>query len=347
MNTILENIDLTSYNSFGLAVRARYFLRVESLDALREAVAFCRQKQLAMVVLGGGSNVLLREDFPGLVIQIALQGISAHESPVGVWRVTAASGENWHRFVEYCLEQHMHGLENLALIPGCVGAAPMQNIGAYGVEVKDFITDVQVFDIATGELETLTNAECHFAYRDSVFKGALRGQKLVLSVSFQLRRQATPNLTYAALAQAVAGKGDALSARDVFDAVCAIRREKLPDPKVLGNAGSFFKNPVVSDAQYAELLQTFPDLPSFDVAGHAQWRKLPAAWLIERAGWKGKGVGGAAVYEKQALVIVNRDHASAQDVVSLALEIIASVEQKFGVTLEPEVQWIPGLQNSR
>lgn len=343
MNTILENIDLTSYNSFGLAVRARYFLRIESLDALREAVAFCRQKQLSMLVLGGGSNVLLREDFPGLVIQIALLGISAHESPVGVWRVTAASGENWHRFVEYCLEQHMHGLENLALIPGCVGAAPMQNIGAYGVEVKDFITDVQVFDIATGELETLTNAECQFAYRDSVFKGALRGQKIVLSVSFQLRRQATPNLTYAALAQAVAGKGDALSARDVFDAVCAIRREKLPDPKVLGNAGSFFKNPVVSAAQYAELLQAFPDLPSFDVAGHAQWRKLPAAWLIERAGWKGKGVGGAAVYEKQALVIVNRDHASAQDVVSLALEIITSVEQKFGVTLEPEVQWIPGL----
>lgn len=344
MSTVREHVDLTALNSFGLAVKARYFSRVEDLEQLREAVAFSRAKDAPMLLLGGGSNVLLREDFPGLVIQIALKGITQQPGTDGAVRVNAASGENWHGFVAHCLDKGLYGLENLALIPGCVGAAPMQNIGAYGVEVKDFITDVQVLDIATGAIASLSNAQCQFGYRDSVFKGALKGRKIVLSVSFELQRNAAPNLLYAALAQALA-HNTAVSARDVFDAVCAIRREKLPDPRVLGNAGSFFKNPVLSAQEFDRLHREHPGLPSYPAPGEAGERKLAAAWLIEQAGWKGKQNGGAAVYEKQALVIVNRDHATAKDVEGLALAIMASVQARFGVRLEPEVQWVPALQS--
>lgn len=346
MSLVREHVDLKPYNSFGLSVSARYFTRVESLEQLREAVALCREKSLPMLLLGGGSNVLLREDFPGLVIQIALKGISQELSADGRVRVAAASGEHWHGFVAHCLANGLHGLENLALIPGCVGAAPMQNIGAYGVEVKDFITEVQVLDIATGAIETMSNEQCAFGYRDSVFKGAMKGQKIVLRVSFALQRSAVANLSYGALAQVLAEKGATASAQDVFDAVCAIRREKLPDPSVLGNAGSFFKNPVLGAQQFAQLLKENPALPSFPAPGAAGERKLPAAWLIEQAGWKGKSVGGAAVYEKQALVIVNRGQATAQDVTSLAMQIIDSVQARFGVRLEPEVQWVPSLERS-
>ena len=347
MSAVREHVDLTAFNSFGLSVKARYFARVETLEQLCAVVAFCRDDAVPMLLLGGGSNVLLREDFPGLVIQMALKGISQREGTDGRVRVNAASGENWHDFVAYCLAKGLHGLENLALIPGCVGAAPMQNIGAYGVEVKDFITEVRVFDIASGAIETLSNAQCAFGYRDSVFKGALRGQKIVLGVTFELARNTEPNLSYGVLADALAHKGAAVSAQDVFDAVCAIRREKLPDPRVLGNAGSFFKNPVLGAQDFARLLEAHPALPSFPAPGTGGERKVPAAWLIEQAGWKGQNNGGAAVYEKQALVIVNRDHATAQDVVGLALAIIASVEARFGISLEPEVQWIPALDTTR
>lgn len=344
MSAVREHIDIKAYNSFGLAVKARYFTRVQTLQELRDAVAFAHIKSVPMLLLGGGSNVLLRGDFPGLVILIALTGITQTANGNDKVCVTAASGEHWHGFVEHCLAQGLHGLENLALIPGCVGAAPMQNIGAYGVEVKDFITEVQVFDIASGAIENMSNAQCAFGYRDSVFKGALRGQKIVLAVSFELSRSGAPNLSYGALADALADKGGAVTAQDVFDAVCAIRRDKLPDPKVLGNAGSFFKNPVLCAEVFASLAQAHPALPSFAAPGTAGERKVPAAWLIEQAGWKGKQQGGAAVYEKQALVIVNRDNASAEDVVGLAMAIIESVHTRFGVRLEPEVQWIPALE---
>lgn len=344
MSAVRENVDLKLYNSFGLSVKARYFIRVETLQALQEAVAFSRNNAVPMLLLGGGSNVLLRADFPGLVIQMALKGITQKASPEGRLLVEAASGENWHSFVEHCLANGLHGLENLALIPGCVGAAPMQNIGAYGVEVKDIIAAVQVLDIASGAIETMSNAQCEFGYRDSIFKSTLKGRKIVLSVTFVLAHRFEPNLSYGALADALAHNGTAVSAQDVFDSVCAIRREKLPDPRVLGNAGSFFKNPVLSAKDFVKLQNAHPALPSFPALGTDGERKVPAAWLIEQAGWKGKRQGGAAVYEKQALVIVNRDHATAQDVVSLALAIIESVQARFGVQLEPEVQWIPALE---
>lgn len=335
---IQENVDLQTLNTFGLKALARYFCRVDSEALLKQALAFTREHHLPLLLIGGGSNLLLRENFPGLVIQVALRGVTHTLRDANTVRVHAASGENWHAFVQHCLAQGWYGLENLALIPGSVGAAPIQNIGAYGVEAGDFIESVDVIDIHTGERETLSREQCAFAYRDSVFKHSLRGRKLILGVSFLLWRTPRPNLRYGALAQALNGK--AAEPQQIFDAVCAIRRSKLPDPAMLGNAGSFFKNPVLSAEHYARLQQVNHDIPGFPSADGGSV-KVPAAWLIERAGWKGRSHGGAAVYEKQALVLVNRDNASAQDVVELAQHIMTSVQQQFAVTLEPEVQWVP------
>lgn len=336
-----EHVDLKPYNSFGLSVTARYFCSAESVEQLRAALAFSKEKQLPLLVIGAGSNLLLRADFPGMVVQIAMQGLSVDESDAHDVIVRAQSGENWHRFVSYCLAHGYHGLENLALIPGNVGAAPIQNIGAYGVEVKDFIAAVQVLDIASGQIHTLSNSDCEFGYRDSIFKGEYKERKIVLSVSFRLPREARVNISYKALTQALANAGLGASPQDVFAAVCAVRREKLPDPAQLGNAGSFFKNPIISKAAFADLQKHFPLMPSFALPADEEHLKVPAAWLIEQAGWKDKMRGGAAVYDKQALVIVNKQHASAEDVTTLAGEIMASVWERYGIRLEPEVQWVP------
>lgn len=335
---IQENVDLQSLNTFGLKARARYFCHADSELALKEALQFAKAHELALLVMGGGSNLLLREDFSGLVIRVALTGIDCEVRDEQSVIVDVASGENWHEFVAHCLASGWYGLENLALIPGSVGAAPIQNIGAYGVEVGDFIDGVRVLDIATGQRQILSREACEFGYRDSVFKRSLSGNTVILGVRFRLRRQARPNIRYAALAEALQGRK--ADPQRIFETVCAIRRSKLPDPTRLGNAGSFFKNPVIDAALYARLQQTAHDIPGF-VSADGKSVKVPAAWLIERAGWKGRAVGGAAVYERQALVIVNRDNASAEDVVRLATEIMASVHQQFGVVLEPEVQWVP------
>lgn len=342
---IQENVDLGSRNTFGMHARARYFCAVRNLQELRVALQFRRVRQLPLLVLGGGSNVLLCADYPGVVVQIALLGIEVLSELDAELHVRAASGESWHGFVQYCLENGYYGLENLALIPGSVGAAPIQNIGAYGVEVRDLISAVTVLDVGSGEIVTLTAAQCEFGYRDSVFKGRLRGRKIVLDVTFRLHRQPRVNLSYAALAQALSGVSNP-HPEDVFAAVCAIRASKLPDPAVLGNAGSFFKNPVIEKAQYEKLLQTHTGLPSYPVYDRAgqlstSLVKVPAAWLIEQAGWKGKNYGRAGVYKQQPLVLVNLGGATAQELVALARQIMASVERLFDIRLEPEVQWIP------
>ncbi|MES3008060.1 MAG: UDP-N-acetylmuramate dehydrogenase [Pseudomonadota bacterium] len=348
-----ENVDLGSRNTFGIHARARYFCAVHTLQELRVALQFRRVKKLPLLVLGGGSNVLLCSDYPGVVVQIALHGIELltgtgdeQGDPQGSeLLVRAAAGENWHEFVQHCLHKGYHGLENLALIPGSVGAAPIQNIGAYGVEIQEWLSAVTVLDINTGEVETLSSAQCEFGYRDSVFKGRLRGRKIVLDVTFRLHRHAQVNLSYAALAQALSGLTDPQPA-DVFNAVCAIRRSKLPDPAVLGNAGSFFKNPVIPRLQYDALVRIHAELPSYpvqDKAGQpsAVMVKVPAAWLIEKAGWKGRICGQAAVYQQQPLVLVNRGGATAAEIVTLARQIMEAVERLFDIRLEPEVQWIP------
>lgn len=302
---------------------------------------------LPRLVLGGGSNLLLTGDFDGLVLHMATSGREILPGGGEHVLVRAQAGENWHAFVEWTLAQGLGGLENLALIPGTVGAAPIQNIGAYGLETKDVFHSLTAFDPASGEMVTMRAADCRFGYRDSVFKQHPERGLIIVDVTFALPRAWRPNLRYAELANelanelasgltnTVAGQGAAVpTARQVADAVIAIRRRKLPDPQVIGNAGSFFKNPVVSAAQCAALLERYPALVHHRQEDGSE--KLAAGWLIDQCGWKGKSLGAAGVYPKQALVLVNQGGATGADVQRLARAIQADVQERFGVLLEPE-----------
>jgi UDP-N-acetylmuramate dehydrogenase len=333
--SIQQNFPLRTLNTFGIAVHAAAYLRVGAVDALRAVLADPALATMPRLVLGGGSNLLLRGDVARLVLHMAIPGKTIVGEDNTHFYVRAGAGENWHAFVGWTLAQGMGGLENLALIPGTVGAAPIQNIGAYGVETKDVFHSLTVFDWADGSTRTLDKAACRFGYRDSVFKQA-EGQGLtIVDVTFALPKQWSPRLAYAELAQALLADGLlAPAARQVADAVIAIRRRKLPDPAVIGNAGSFFKNPVLSAAACAVLLQQFPAL-----VHHAQpdgTEKLAAGWLIDQCGWKGKTLGAAGVYPKQALVLVNNGGASGADIERLARAIQHDVQARYGVLLEPE-----------
>lgn len=364
-----HHFPLRSLNTFGLDAHAASYLRVESVAQLRAALADPDLAALPRLVLGGGSNLLLTGDFAGLVLHIALRGravldggperppadsgghgaaglapaksASAPTDPDCIY-VRAAAGENWHDFVQWTLAQGIGGLENLSLIPGTVGAAPIQNIGAYGAETKDCFHSLTAFDPASGELLTMDAPACRFGYRDSVFKheaGPAGRGLIIVDVTFALPRAWRPNLRYAELAQAVqeelAKTGAAApGAQQVADTVIAIRRRKLPDPARIGNAGSFFKNPVVSGAECAALLERFPALVHHRQADGSE--KLAAGWLIDQCGWKGRSLGPAGVYEKQALVLVNRGGASGADVLQLARAIQDDVEARYGVRLEAE-----------
>ncbi|CAN7483693.1 UDP-N-acetylmuramate dehydrogenase [Pseudoduganella sp. LjRoot289] len=330
-----HHFSLRSLNTFGIDACAGTYLRVESTAQLRAALADPALAALPRLVLGGGSNLLLTGDFPGLVLHIALQGREVLDGDALHHHVRAAAGENWHQFVQWSLAQGVPGLENLSLIPGTVGAAPIQNIGAYGAETKDFFHSLTAYDPASGELVVMDAAACRFAYRDSVFKQEAGRGLIIMDVTFALPRAWRPNLRYAELAQAVAEQGMAqASAQQVADTVIAVRRRKLPDPAEIGNAGSFFKNPVVSGGQCAQLLARFPALVHHKQADGSE--KLAAGWLIDQCGWKGRSLGAAGVYEKQALVLVNRGGATGADVQRLAQAIQDDVEARFGVWLEPE-----------
>ncbi|HJU71414.1 MAG TPA: UDP-N-acetylmuramate dehydrogenase [Paucimonas sp.] len=332
---IQHDFPLRRHNTFGIDVTAHAYLPVTSIDQLQAVRATAALSGLPRLMLGGGSNILLKRDFPGLVLHMRNSGTRIIGQDDTATHVCAAAGENWHDFVQWTLAQGWGGLENLALIPGSVGAAPIQNIGAYGVEAKDLIHSVRMFDFDTGDIVTLGQAECRFAYRDSIFKHELQGRGAILDVVFALPRRWQPNLLYAELAQELAATGIATpTARDISAAVIAIRMRKLPDPAVIGNAGSFFKNPVVTQVQRDALLARYPQLVSY--AQPDGTFKLAAGWLIDRCGWKGKTLGHAGVYEKQALVLVNRGGATGQEIASLAAVIQADVEATFGVALEPE-----------
>lgn len=325
---------LRDFNTFGIDARASHYLRVTSIDALRAALADPVLAALPRLVLGGGSNIVLTGDFKGLVLHMAIMGKQVlADSPLGTALVRAGAGESWHGLVDYTIAQGLGGLENLALIPGTVGASPIQNIGAYGVEIKDVFHSVTVLDGET--VRTMTAKECRFAYRDSIFKQPDGAGLIVLDVTYALPRAWQPVLGYAELANAVREAGlDAPTPRQIADLVIAIRRRKLPDPAVIGNAGSFFKNPVVSAARCAAILAVHPTL-----VHHAQADgsvKLAAGWLIDQCGWKGRSMGAAGVYPKQALVLVNQGGATGADVVALARAIAADVMARFGVALETE-----------
>jgi UDP-N-acetylmuramate dehydrogenase len=328
------DVPLDAFNTFRIPARAKRYLRVTDPAQLAAVAGDPALAALPRLVLGGGSNLLIAHDeVDALVLHMGLLGKEIVGETADAILVRAHAGENWHAFVEWTLAQGLGGLENLALIPGTVGASPIQNIGAYGAEVKDRFHSLTVFDFSDGTTRTMDAAACRFAYRDSVFKHAEGSTLVVLDVTFALPRAWTPNVRYAELAQAVQGI-ESPTPRQVADAVTAIRRRKLPDPAEIGNAGSFFKNPVVPRAHCARLLESWPDL-----VHHAQpdgSEKLAAGWLIDRCGWKGKSLGRAGVYPKQALVLVNNGGATGAEIMALARAIQDDVAARFGVRLEPE-----------
>jgi len=330
---IEKNISLKEYNSFGIDVNAESFARVSSIEELNELNS--NEKQ-SLLILGGGSNMLLTKNIDGLVIKNEIKGISITDAPDETVIVTCGAGENWHRFVLYCIEQDFGGLENLSLIPGNVGASPMQNIGAYGVEIKDVFHSLQAWHIREKKLYDFSKNDCGFGYRESVFKNKYKGEFIILNVSFKLTKKHVFNITYGAIKQELEAMGiQQLSINAISQAVISIRRSKLPDPALIGNAGSFFKNPMIPNAQLTELKQAFPGIVSYPVDEDRS--KLAAGWLIEQCGWKGFRRGDAGCHSKQALVLVNYGNATGQEILQLSNEIIDSVKRKFSVELEREV----------
>lgn len=334
VDLVQQQVQLAPYNSFGVKAVADYFASIHSVEDLREALDFANRNGQSVQILGGGSNVLFINDYPGLVCHMELRGIS-HLSEPGMVQVNC--GENWHDFVTYCLHNSLHGYENLALIPGTVGAAPIQNIGAYGVELQQFFVELQALDRDSGALCKFSRDECEFTYRDSLFKQQTSRRYVVLSVRFQLSAHGPGNTDYQALRERLPD-GNA-SPQQIYDTVCQIRRATLPDPAELGNAGSFFKNPIVSLEKYEALQSEHERIPAYS-AEEEGFVKIPAAWLLDVAGWKGKSRGRAAVHSEHALVLVNPGEASGEDILLLAQEMSSSILSRFGIGLVPEVQII-------
>lgn len=332
-----ENISLKPYNTFGIDVKARYFATFNDTDELAETLNL--KSQTSNLILGGGSNILLTKDYDGLVLKNEIRGIvELHEDSEYVY-VKAGAGENWHQFVLYCIERNWAGVENLSLIPGNVGASPMQNIGAYGVEIDDVFWDLEAFHKKDKKVVTFTRSDCEFGYRESVFKEKLKDQFVILNVTFQLRKKPRFNTSYGAIEQELERMGvRELSLKAISAAVINIRNSKLPNPGEIGNAGSFFKNPSVTNEQFVSLKARFENM-----AGHENIDgtvKLAAGWLIEQCGWKGYRKDDAGCHAKQALVLVNYGNATGTEIYNLSEEIIQSVKEKFGLTLEREVNII-------
>lgn len=337
---ILQNVSLQPFNTFGVDATASYFAEVTTVDELLHVLQWYReQPSLDLVLLGGGSNFLPTKDLDALVLKMSLHGrkIDLNIDIPDKARVTAAAGENWNDFVEYCLAENLGGLENLILIPGNVGTSPIQNIGAYGVEIKDVLENCEVLDTQTAEIRTLQNAECKFGYRDSIFKNEAKGRYIILSVTFLLTKENhVLHAEYGAIRAELEKAGITQpTIHDIAAAVRSIRQSKLPDPALLPNAGSFFKNPVIPLEQYEPLKRLHPEIPGYSDGATV---KVPAGWLIEKAGWKGKTEGNVAVHELQALVLVNKSgKASGEEIYQFSQRIIDDIHTKFGIDLEREV----------
>jgi UDP-N-acetylmuramate dehydrogenase len=336
---IQQNISLRQYNTMGIDAKARQFSIFGTLETLQELTTFSDDTNTAKLVLGGGSNILLTKDFDGLVLKNELPGIELiHETDTHYY-VKAGAGENWHRFVQYSIGRGWAGLENLSLIPGNVGASPMQNIGAYGVELRDVFEELEAWHLKDKKIVTFTNNDCEFGYRESVFKRRFQHEFVILNVTYRLNKIPKFNTSYGAIEQELE-KMDVkdLSIRAIADAVIRIRSSKLPDPAKIGNAGSFFKNPSVPAAQYEQLKLNFPGIVGY--ANPDGTVKLAAGWLIEQCGWKGFRRGDAGCHEQQALVLVNYGNATGAGIYELSTEIMDSVQSRFGVQLEREVNII-------
>ncbi|MDP1801384.1 MAG: UDP-N-acetylmuramate dehydrogenase [Bacteroidota bacterium] len=339
MLDIRNNVNLKTYNTFGIEAFCTYFTEINSIEDFLALLKTDIYKNNLKLILGGGSNVLFTQNFNGIVIKNNLKGIEVVTQDNEAVIVRAAAGENWHGFVLWCIEKGFCGLENLSLIPGCIGASPMQNIGAYGVEIKDVFNDLEAINTATGQKKVFSAAECEFGYRESVFKTKYKNQFFIISVSFKLYRQPKLNTTYGAInSELEAMKISNATIKDVSNAVIAIRQSKLPNPAETGNAGSFFKNPEVAKEKYDELKRSFEGLVAYPLPNGNF--KLAAGWLIEQCGLKGFEKEGAAVHSKQALVLINKNNCSGKAVFELSGYVLQKVFDKFGVTLEREVNII-------
>lgn len=332
-----ENISLLPYNSFGIEASARYFVRFSSVSELAESLDQIRLRgQKPALILGGGSNLLLTGNINGWVLKNEIRGMQLESEDETNYYVRCQAGENWHGFVQYCIHQDYAGLENLSLIPGNTGASPMQNIGAYGVEIKDVFQELEAWDMEDHQVRKFSLAECAFGYRESIFKKSAKGRFIILSVLFRLRKTPVFNTSYGAIEQELTKMGVRdLSIRSISEAVIRIRSSKLPNPSVIGNAGSFFKNPAITKEQFESLKTAFPALPGY--ALETGLIKIAAGWLIEQCGWKGFRKGDAGCYDQQALVLVNYGKASGAEIFALSESIVHSVEEKFQITLEREV----------
>jgi UDP-N-acetylmuramate dehydrogenase len=333
--SIEKGVSLKHMNTFGLEVAADQFCRFRSVDMLRAGLE--KAHGLPKLILGGGSNILFTSDFQGMVLKNEIGEIQVVQEDEDFALVEAGAGVVWHDLVRFAVEKGWGGIENMSLIPGSCGAAPMQNIGAYGVEVKDCFQSLKAYHIASSEIHEFDGKACEFAYRESVFKRKLKGQYVILSVCLRLNKKPSLNTSYGAIELELETMGLNASVKTISDAVIRIRRSKLPDPAVIGNAGSFFKNPVVEDSLFQKLIGLHPSMPNYPAESG---KKLAAGWLIEQCGWKGKDLGGYGVHDKQALVLVNRGQGSGEKLYALSEEIILSVKEKFKVEIEREVNII-------
>lgn len=337
MIKVLENYSLKKYNTFHVDVKSRYFFEFTKIKDLQEFFKNDKYKKLSHFIIGSGSNVLFCKDYPGVIIKAESKEIDLiHETEQDVI-IKASAGVDWDFFVDYCVEHSYYGAENLSFIPGSIGACPVQNIGAYGVEVKDIIESVICFEIATGKIVEFSAEQCNFGYRDSIFKKEYKGKYIIVHVLFRLQKNAKLNIEYEAVAKELEAQGN-FTIKELRKAIIKIRKEKLPDTNEIGNCGSFFKNPIVPKAKALKLQEEFPKIVFHDV--DEQNVKFAAAWMIDACGWKGQRIGDVGVHPKQALVIVNYGKATGQEIVQFAEKIKASVYDKFEIELESEVNYI-------
>ncbi len=336
MMNIQKNFSLKNLNTFGIDVKARFFADIKSEDQLGLILSDNKFMDVPKIILGGGSNILFIQDFDGVVIKNSISGITIIQEDADSIFIKAGAGEIWHDMVLFCVEKNYGGIENLSLIPGTVGAAPIQNIGAYGQEIKDVFVSLEGIFIDTAKKKEFLNMQCEFGYRDSIFKKELKNKFVITSIVLKLSKNPIPNLEYGTIKEEIAKLNlDRITIKNVSDVICNIRKSKLPDPKQIGNAGSFFKNPEIESRKYSELEINFPGIPGYKMQNDKV--KIPAAWLIEKCGFKGKRVGNTGTHPKQPLVLVNYGNASGSEILGFANIIKSSVKDKFGILLEEEI----------
>lgn len=334
----LQNYSLLTYNTFGIDVRASRFVEYDSVNELRDFLTADSGVHSPLLHIGGGSNLLFTADYKGVILHSAIKGIEKVQETDEWVEVRVGAGVVWDDFVAYAVEHQWYGAENLSIIPGEVGSSAVQNIGAYGVEAKDLIVSVETLAVADGVYRQFTNTDCHYAYRKSIFKGELKGKYIVTHVTYRLSKIPAFHLDYGNIRAELKKESCEVTLENLRHIIIRIREEKLPDPAIIGNAGSFFMNPIIPEAQFLQLQQEYPDVPHYP-AGEGLV-KVPAGWMIDRCGWKGRSLGRAGVHDKQALVLVNRGGATADEIVHLAHEIVDSVNKKFGIRINPEVNFI-------